>query len=439
MEDNNFFDCEDAFVRLKAAIEASKGTQFKEIHIVNSEPALDVWAKRLALVAQHVFCGNHQPYQQQYTVAESGFLDGSCRLNNRIHGSSININIFFILLGSHNFGKYRTMIDRYYNGFNAAAAADAVSALSYPIPKSYVVVQTEIALTDWFSSVEYNRILFNALQIWDYSISNRDSATRHLYNSLLKDNTWITVPFPCVSDSMVEKLPSYMQQQQHHDTPQRNDHSLLFVGCETSRRVSILNHLRDDIKRFGREDVISVTARHGSVFTEELHTAFYDRSKIVLNIHTYDPGSLVLFGGDDNNNSSSGYYPLETSRCYAALERGCIVISEWSSVVDMNMMYKHVMSNYGSSSMQHQQQMFIPIPITEKSVRKLDIHGAADVFIGDIEYLKKTLEFCGKYLCGMYEYLFEQITTTQTVNMLTRDYHSVLARCVFIIADFIFK
>jgi len=151
------------------------------------------------------------------------------------------------------------------------AAADNLK-----IPKNYIVYQTEISTSHWFTPKYFN-IIKGALAVWDYSESNVNKYRAYNRNILI-------VPPGIEPQPTLEK-----------DIP------LLFYGWikGSQRRFSALRAIERKMP------IKIVTATMGSEMWDIL-----SRTKTVVNIHYY-------------NNS-----PLELFRINEALSFGCHVISE---------------------------------------------------------------------------------------------------------------
>lgn len=151
------------------------------------------------------------------------------------------------------------------------AAADNLK-----IPKKYIVYQTEISTSHWFTAKYFN-IIKGALAVWDYSESN--------VNKYRAFNKNISIVPPSV-----EPQPTTQK-----DIP------LLFYGWikGSPRRFNALKRL---------EKLTPI-----KIVTDLMYNEMWDvlsRTKTVINIHYY-------------NNS-----PLELFRINEALSFGCHVISE---------------------------------------------------------------------------------------------------------------
>lgn len=151
------------------------------------------------------------------------------------------------------------------------------------IPKNYIIYQTEVRGSVWFSE-GYKNTLKGALQIWDYDPKNAvdykgifvpPSATR-LYSAIDKDI------------------------------------DILFYGSMNDRRKRILH-------RIGL-NVVAVENLYGDAMGEYLF-----RAKTVINLH-FSPTA-----------------PLEVFRCYEALSHGCYVISEPSDRDSTHRNYNHIL------------------------------------------------------------------------------------------------
>lgn len=143
-------------------------------------------------------------------------------------------------------------------------------------PKKYIVYQTEIADTHWFTD-QYLETIMNAISVWDYSKININKY-KHLNN-----NIHYVTPGICPIR-----------------TPEKDIQVLFYGWIEGSpRRRKIL----DNIKKY--IPVTEITDKTGVEMWRIL-----ERTKIVLNIHYYE------------------HSPLETFRINEALSFNCQVVSE---------------------------------------------------------------------------------------------------------------
>lgn len=149
-------------------------------------------------------------------------------------------------------------------------------------PKNYIVYNTEVPSSDWFTQKYLNEIS-GAKAVWDYSIYNTER-----YKHLNKN---ISIVTPGVS-----KQPA-----------QSKDIPIMFYGWtegSTNRKLA-LKEIATKYK------ILTITDRLEHDIWELLH-----RAKVIVNIHYYDKP------------------PLETFRINEALSFGCHVISERSSEGD---------------------------------------------------------------------------------------------------------
>lgn len=149
-------------------------------------------------------------------------------------------------------------------------------ALRQPMPKNFIVYQTEIATSKWFSN-QYLNIISRAIAVWDYSQVN--TARYKLRNK----NIFIVTPGTEPQDVSQKDIP------------------VTFYGwVETSpRRKRILAEIAKEIP------LHIVANKMGNEMWKILR-----RTKVVLNLHFYD-------------NS-----PLEVFRINEALSFDCHVVSE---------------------------------------------------------------------------------------------------------------
>lgn len=129
------------------------------------------------------------------------------------------------------------------------------------LPKQYIIQQTEISTSHWFTS-RYLKTLRNAMAVWDYAEPN---TTR--YKRLTNKISIVT--------------PGY-KKVEHNG----KDIDYLFYGWieGSKRRSRILNNIRKE------KDVTVIENTLGQTMWDILK-----RAKVVINIHYYDDSPLELY------------------------------------------------------------------------------------------------------------------------------------------------
>ena len=155
------------------------------------------------------------------------------------------------------------------------------AVIRHPLPKNYIVYQTEIGTSKWFNA-HYLNIIQKAVAVWDYSPVNVIRYQQY--------NKCISIVTPGV----------WEQEQAAKDIP------VTFYGWVkgSARRHQLLTEINKSIP------VNVVTNSMGNEMWKILR-----RTKVVLNLHFY-------------NNS-----PLEVFRVNEALSFGCQVVSEPPAMV----------------------------------------------------------------------------------------------------------
>lgn len=129
------------------------------------------------------------------------------------------------------------------------------------LPKQYIVMQTEIGTSHWFTT-RYLKTIKNALAVWDYSELN-------------------TVRYNRINNKIAIVTPG-IKWIEHNG----KDIEYLFYGWiqGSKRRDEIVNHLRE---------VLNVTVVENTV--GEQMWDFLKRTKVVINIHYYENSPLELY------------------------------------------------------------------------------------------------------------------------------------------------
>jgi len=177
------------------------------------------------------------------------------------------------------------------------------------IPTKYIVYQLEqtsrTLSRHWFHN-KYQQLLQNAIEVWDYSITNiQNLKTMGITTPI----SYVPLNYMHVLD-VIPRLPE-----------DKRSIDVLFYGSENPRRVKIYN----DLMQIG----LKVDFNWYNLWSEDLR-AKISQAKIVINIHYYD--SPIL----------------ETSRLSYLVGNGAFVISEPSSdpILDRNWQDLVVFSPY---------------------------------------------------------------------------------------------
>lgn len=209
--------------------------------------------------------------------------------------------LFLLGINAHtNKNNSNTQDIKYYN--DVIYIILGAHRLIDPMPKYYIVVQSEQVGSRFFNDAYFRR-LDNALCVWDFSPKNVKFLTE---NKRVRNVLYIPMRVP---------MATFFESGNSLVLEKEKDIDVLFYGAVHPRRKSLENNLKK-LKRY------NIVFRYYDLFDRD-RDHLINRSKIVLNVHYYEQSSL------------------ETHRIEYLCSKAKCVISEYSTDSELDEEYKN--------------------------------------------------------------------------------------------------